>query len=53
MATDLSAIVRNLTAFYDFAGKTVVAVGAGGGQLAESARSMRHVVAVDRDPSAG
>jgi len=52
VATDLDAIVRNLSAFYDFTGKTVVAVGAGGGQLAEYARAARDVIAVDPDEAA-
>lgn len=52
MATDLDQIVRNLTGFYDFTGKTVVAVGAGGGQLVEYARAAGAVNAVDPDGAA-
>lgn len=52
MATDVADIVRRLTSFYDFAGRTIVAVGAGGGQLAEYARSAPRVVAVDPDAAA-
>jgi predicted RNA methylase len=52
MATDLRQIVQSLAAFYDFTGRTVVDVGAGGGQLAEYARPARRVVAIDRDASA-
>jgi predicted RNA methylase len=52
VATDARQIVANLTAFYDFTGKAVIAVGAGGGQLAEYARTTRRVVAVDRDRAA-
>jgi SAM-dependent methyltransferase len=52
MATDLDQIVSSLTGFYDFVGKAVVAVGAGGGQLAEYARHARCVIAVDRDGAA-
>jgi len=52
VTTDTRQIVANLTAFYDFAGKTVIAVGAGGGQLVEYARSMTRVVAVDKDRAA-
>src|SRR5262245_22043293 len=52
MATDVSQIVANLTAFYGFAGRTVVAVGAGGGQLIEYARPTHRVIAVDRDGAA-
>ena len=52
MATDIGQIVANLLAFYDVANKTVVAVGAGGGQLIEYTRSARRVIAVDRDKAA-
>ena len=52
MATDLELIVRNLTDFYDFVDKTVIAVGAGGGPLAEYGRRARRVIAVDHDASA-
>lgn len=52
MATDLDEIVSNLTAFYDFTAKTVVAAGAGGGQLAEYARAARRVIAVDPNAAA-
>jgi predicted RNA methylase len=44
--------VANLVAFYDVADKTVVVVGAGGGQLIEYVRSARCVTAVDRDEAA-
>jgi predicted RNA methylase len=49
LGTDIGRIVANLTAFYDFRDKTVVSVGAGGGQLIEYARSARRVIAVERD----
>jgi hypothetical protein len=52
VVTDIRKIVLQLSAFYDFTGKNVVAVGAGGGQLVEYARPARHVVAVDRDRAA-
>ncbi len=52
MATDIGLILKNLLDFYDFGAKTVVAVGAGGGQLAEYARPAQKVVAVDRDAAA-
>jgi hypothetical protein len=52
VATDLPAIVRNLGAFYPFDGRTVVAVGAGGGRLIGYARGARHLVAVDPDRAA-
>ena len=52
MATDYGKIVEDLLAFYDFRDKTVVAVGAGGGQLIEYGRPARKVIAVDSDPGA-
>src|SRR5258708_675064 len=52
VATDLDEIVRNLTSFYDFTGKTVAAGGAAGGQLAESLRAACGVIAIDRDEAA-
>lgn len=52
MATDVGLVVRNLLEFYPFAGKTVVSVGAGGGQLVEYGRDAREVVAVDDDAEA-
>jgi ubiquinone/menaquinone biosynthesis C-methylase UbiE len=50
--TDVGLIVANLSAFYDWSGKTVVHVGAGGGQLLGYAARCRRVVAVDRDAAA-
>jgi SAM-dependent methyltransferase len=52
MATDLAQVVARLAAFYGFAGKTVVSVGAGGGQLVDYAREAARVFAVDRDEEA-
>jgi len=52
LATDIGQIVANLAAFYDFSRKTVIDVGAGGGQLIEYARSAARVIAVDPDEAA-
>lgn len=52
MTTDARQIARNLGEFYDFAGRTVIDVGAGGGQLIDYARGARNVVAVDSDAEA-
>jgi len=52
VATDTRQITLHLSAFYDFADKVVIDVGAGGGQLAEFARPARQVIAVDRDAAA-
>jgi len=52
MATDYKRVIRNLFDFFDFSGRTVVAVGAGGGQLIEYGRPAAKVFAVDQDPAA-
>ncbi len=52
MATDIEVVLSNLTEFFDFGDKTVVHVGAGGGQFIRYAVRARHVVAVDPDPAA-
>jgi predicted RNA methylase len=52
MATDIQAVIAHLTGFYSFAGKEIISVGAGGGQLIEYGRGARRVLAVDCDPQA-
>jgi CheY-like chemotaxis protein len=52
MAADYESMARNLLSFYDFNDKTVIAVGAGGGKLAEYGRAARQILAVDNDPAA-
>jgi SAM-dependent methyltransferase len=52
MATDIAAILRNVEACYDFAGKSVLHVGAGGGQFIGYASKARSVLAVDPDAAA-
>ncbi len=52
MATDYGRIIRNLLGFFDFSGRIVIAVGAGGGQLTEYGRPAAKVIAVDQDPAA-
>ncbi len=52
MATDIQAILRNLSLCYDFKDKSVIHVGAGGGQLIGYATEVRRVVAVDPEASA-
>ncbi len=52
MATDLRSIIDNLTAFYDFSGKRVLHIGAGGGQLIDYACHAQQVIAVDIDAAA-
>jgi SAM-dependent methyltransferase len=52
MATDIAAILRNLESCYDFTGKSVTHVGAGGGQLIGYAGKARNVLGVDPDAAA-
>ncbi len=52
MAVDASAIVKNLLAFYNFKDKTIISVGAGGGQFIEYARNAKKVYAVDNNKTA-
>ena len=52
MATDYALMIRNLMAFYDFTEKTLVSIGAGGGQLAGYGQPARRVVAIDQDDAA-
>jgi hypothetical protein len=52
MATDIDAVLANLLGFYRFDDKTMLAVGAGGGQLAGYGRVARQVIAVDSDGAA-
>jgi len=52
MATDIEAVEKNLRSFYDFHDKTVVHVGAGGGQLIGYSELARSVLAIDIDKDA-
>jgi len=52
MATDIEAVLRNIESCYDFAGKSVIHVGAGGGQFVGYAARARKVLGVDPDPVA-
>jgi SAM-dependent methyltransferase len=52
MVTDIGAIERNLQSFYDFQDKSVVHVGAGGGQLIGYSAITRSVLAIDIDSAA-
>lgn len=52
MAADLKAILEDLGACYDFVGKSVIHVGAGGGQLVASVARARAVLGVDPDAAA-
>ncbi len=52
MATDIGLIIKNITEFYNFKDKTVIHVGAGGGQIIQYAQVARQVIAIDSDPAA-
>ncbi len=52
MATDIKKLIDNLHEFYDFRNKTIISVGAGGGQLVEYARLSKQVIAIDYDKEA-
>lgn len=49
MATDYEQLTENLRRFYDFAGKVVLYVGAGGRQLLSPAIRTKKVLAIDQD----
>jgi predicted RNA methylase len=52
MAADTKKIVADLLAFYEFKDRTILTVGAGGGQLIEYGRAARKVLALDCDAAA-
>lgn len=52
MATDIVAIIRNLHAFHDLTGKSIISVGAGGGQLIDAWEPVQSVIAVDSNHDA-
>ena len=52
MAADYALFTANLHRFYDFAGKVVLVVGAGGGQLLDPACQTKKLIAIDRDRAA-
>jgi predicted RNA methylase len=49
MAVDLQQLTAKLVRFYDFAGKTVLFVGAGGRQLLDPSAGTRKLIAIDQD----
>ncbi len=51
MAADYGQLTENLRAFYNFADKTVLYVGAGGRQLLDAAAGFKKLIAIDRDPA--
>ena len=49
MAADYEQLRNNLRAFYDFTGKVVLFVGAGGKQLLDPAVETKKLIAIDKD----
>jgi len=49
VAIDVQKIIKNLLSAYDFSGRTIIAVGGGGGQFIEYGRSARQILALDND----
>ena len=52
MATDYAKLSRDLSRFYDFTGKVVLYVGAGGRQLLAPSVRIRRWIAIDKDAEA-
>jgi len=52
MATDYALMMHNLLSFYDFKDKTLVTIGAGGGQFLSCGHPARRIVAIDQDATA-
>ncbi len=52
MAADIKKIIENLRAFYDVSDKSIIWIGAGGGQFVEFGRPARQVTAIDNDEEA-
>jgi hypothetical protein len=47
MAADYKQMLQNLMQFYDFPGKEILAVGAGGGQFVDLGRRAKKLIAID------
>ena len=52
LATDYAKLSQNLRDFYDFTGKVVLFIGAGGRQLLDPAARTRKLIAIDKDVEA-
>ena len=52
MAVDIQQIIDNLSGFFNLDHKTIISVGAGGGQFIEYGRSAIRVFAIDNDETA-
>jgi len=52
MATDYALMMRNLLSFYDFNGKTLVSIGAGGARAISYGGPPQRIVAIETDAAA-
>lgn len=52
MAADYAKLIAELRSFYDFTGKVVLFVGAGGGQLLDPTVKPKKLIAIDQDINA-
>jgi len=52
VATDIRRVVDDLRGFHDLRGRTILSVGAGGGQFLDAYREAGKILAVDSDPAA-
>jgi len=52
MAVDIKQMITNLLEFFDMTNKTIISVGAGGGQFIEYGRNVNRVFAIDCDETA-
>ncbi|MBZ5616643.1 MAG: class I SAM-dependent methyltransferase [Acidobacteriia bacterium] len=52
MAADYKQMEQNFRQFYDFSGKTVVGVGAGGGPFTNLVCESKKLIVIDKDPAA-
>jgi len=52
MAADYAQMMRDLLSFYDFTDKTLLTIGAGGGQFLKRDHPARQIVAIDQDAAA-
>jgi precorrin-6B methylase 2 len=52
MATDYARMTQNLLTFYDFKNKTMICIGAGGGQFIGYSEPPKKIIAIDQDAGA-
>jgi 16S rRNA G966 N2-methylase RsmD len=52
MAVDIHQMITNLLEFFDLTNKTIISVGAGGGQFIEYGRNANKIFAIDNDEPA-